>query len=1271
MKKRFLGALLAVALMVSMIPASVFATEVSGSKIVDETIGAEVQADETIEALALEDQQITSYKVYLPDNYDEEASYPAVYLMPYDGYSADKYVEDGIQGKLDEIMASGEAISMIVVMPQFGEGSDYRSLLDAVIADVESKYSVISDAGFRALSGVSVGGYMALEQAIISNTTAFNAFASHMGDFTSEANPYVETNGVIIDAVNALRGLSRSKNYIYIDGPNQDAATTVAGGTSDIGGKLEQRTNPYYDYGGSYYLYSTPDISKVEFAVLDGAADAEFYLNALGRSMNRFSNRFAGSVYSGGLTCTPQAVTSADASTEAVVTFAFNEGIAKFAAKAPDVKVTVTMSDPADGTVLYETSEVLTELEVGTAKEQKFTLDTANKADGVNTTITAYAEILGMTQELASLSLVAVQDTGTADDEQQVDLMGNWYFNAYKAFSEEKESPLDSVDAIVAKEYETWDVVQPCLGWWSNDFAPSLNGQGNFGGYAWYVRTFDMPEDFPKDGLILGVGKFDEANEVFINGHYVGSNGMQYEGGVPGVGGKYDYSNPWDVNNMYELDSSFLNYGGENVIAVRMCNSSGGGGWYEGPVGIYSQAAYNKAYGKPSVYAPEDVQKAVVALAEEQIAAIEAEDIDAYALTLTLDYFDSGFDMERRVAQVSEWMTNYDNIKVEDDVTGVFVYEDVYNYQAVRKITGTDADGNTVTILPSNVEADTVDENGAFEYSAYYAMTTDGAVESGNHASFFYDSYYSEAKGGEQTFRVYLPEGYFDEGNVKRYPTMFLLHGINSQSKAFALDNIDKLVADAIAAGEMRETILIIPDEPRKANGGWNTDMIVKDLLPTVDERYRTIDDERYRFIGGCSMGGGGTFQIGLLNPNEFSGVISFYGALGVQAQVEAMSKEYLDQYGIVMVCGNQDMYNFYNTQENMSRVLFSKGVDHYHYVNNGAHDSAFYVPLFISSIQKIEAKAYTTGGGAADGFTGEITFKEAEKGIAFDYVVNAPATVKGYLNTVVASDYTKETNPALQVPVEFVITQDDMVVARTTQYLAVSGEGELKGTVELAADGFDTTQKYTVKAYLSVLEDTAMIAKATANKVPTDLPFEDVEGDAWFTDSVEYVYENGLMTGMTADVFGPAETLSRAQFAVILHRMNGEPEVEYKATFPDVIDGTWYTDAVLWANEAGIIKGYEDGNFGPADLITREQMATMMFRYALADGLNVSKRADLSTFKDAESVSEFAKEAFQWAVAHKIITGKEDGAALDPQGMASRAECATIIMRFMEAFDK
>ena len=156
-------------------------------------------------------------------------------------------------------------------------------------------------------------------------------------------------------------------------------------------------------------------------------------------------------------------------------------------------------------------------------------------------------------------------------------------------------------------------------------------------------------------------------------------------------------------------------------------------------------------------------------------------------------------------------------------------------------------------------------------------------------------------------------------------------------------------------------------------------------------------------------------------------------------------------------------------------------------------------------------------------------------------------------------------------------------------------------------------------------------------------------------------------MTGIDETTFAPYEPLARAQFAMILYRMNDEPEVGYTDKFKDIADNVWYTDAILWASEKGVVTGYSNGNFGPADKINREQMAVMMYRYAQAQGYDTSMKADISQYQDAANVSDFAQEAMEWAVGNEIITGKYNETQLDPQGEASRAECATIIMRFTD----
>ena len=185
----------------------------------------------------------------------------------------------------------------------------------------------------------------------------------------------------------------------------------------------------------------------------------------------------------------------------------------------------------------------------------------------------------------------------------------------------------------------------------------------------------------------------------------------------------------------------------------------------------------------------------------------------------------------------------------------------------------------------------------------------------------------------------------------------------------------------------------------------------------------------------------------------------------------------------------------------------------------------------------------------------------------------------------------------------------------------------------------------------------------------PETLPYEDVNMTDWHYDAVEYAYRNGIMTGINPTTFAPNDPLARAQFAVILHRLNGTPAMDYADRFHDVGAGIWYTDAILWAADTDVVTGYSNGNFGPSDYINREQMALMMYRYAGYKGYDTSARADFGSYQDAANVSDFAKEAMQWAVGEGIITGKYQETQLDPQGNATRAECATIMMRFMEKY--
>ena len=181
--------------------------------------------------------------------------------------------------------------------------------------------------------------------------------------------------------------------------------------------------------------------------------------------------------------------------------------------------------------------------------------------------------------------------------------------------------------------------------------------------------------------------------------------------------------------------------------------------------------------------------------------------------------------------------------------------------------------------------------------------------------------------------------------------------------------------------------------------------------------------------------------------------------------------------------------------------------------------------------------------------------------------------------------------------------------------------------------------------------------------------PFGDVQSTDWYYDEVQYVYENGLMSGTSATTFSPDTTTTRGMIVTILHRLEGTPAVSTSGTFADVTAGRYYTDAVEWASANGIVGGYGNGRFGPNDPITREQFAAMLWRYAKSEGYDVSvgENSNILSYTDAADVSEYAITAIQWACGTGIINGTGDGSTLSPQDAATRAQAAMMLMRFCE----
>ena len=263
--------------------------------------------------------------------------------------------------------------------------------------------------------------------------------------------------------------------------------------------------------------------------------------------------------------------------------------------------------------------------------------------------------------------------------------------------------------------------------------------------------------------------------------------------------------------------------------------------------------------------------------------------------------------------------------------------------------------------------------------------------------------------------------------------------------------------------------------------------------------------------------------------------------------------------------------------------------------------------------------------------------------------------------------------NPNYKITVE--ATQGGTVTADPTAAKAgttvtltpVPDRGYQVGTVAVT-DRFGDAVAVTEQAdgtYTFVMPNGQVTVTVTFEQAP--LPFPDVTEGDWFYDAVRYAYETGLMDGVGDNLFAPNSQTTRAQLVTILYRLAGEPEPGGDSGFSDVAAGIWYTDAVAWAAENGIVNGVSDTEFAPGDDITREQLAAILYRYAACQGYDVSQRADLSGFGDASSIRPYAQEALSWAHAQGLVLGFEDG-SLRPQGTASRAQIAAVLMRFLAA---
>lgn len=228
--------------------------------------------------------------------------------------------------------------------------------------------------------------------------------------------------------------------------------------------------------------------------------------------------------------------------------------------------------------------------------------------------------------------------------------------------------------------------------------------------------------------------------------------------------------------------------------------------------------------------------------------------------------------------------------------------------------------------------------------------------------------------------------------------------------------------------------------------------------------------------------------------------------------------------------------------------------------------------------------------------------------------------------------------------------------------FTAASGGTEITPSYEFTAD----TTVYAHWTYTgSSGTGGGTTPKPTQPETPK-LPFTDVSEDDWFYADAAYLYEKGVMKGTADETFAPGRSVTRGQLAAALYRMAGEPAVTAKAAFTDVPADYWCAAAITWAAENGVVTGYGDGGFRPADAVQRQELAAMLFRFAVYQGMSaVTLEENLAPFADRADVAAYAVPAMNWAVGQGILQGK-DGSLL-PQAPVDRAQLAAMLRRYLE----
>lgn len=514
---------------------------------------------------------------------------------------------------------------------------------------------------------------------------------------------------------------------------------------------------------------------------------------------------------------------------------------------------------------------------------------------------------------------------------------------------------------------------------WTVTTVPSQDGHegawDDFDGVGWFRRSFVLPAEAEGQNLVLSAGFLDDADETYLNGVLVGRSGSFNPDG----------DSQWFERRLYPVPAGVLEFGGTNVLAVRVDDFSGGGGWYKGPVGLFSKERLRQeVYGIAGTAAPTALRSAVLEVLDAQADALSRGDLPAYLATLDAGFVHDGQDRDRRRRELVRSLARFDRLELVDANVEVLVTPDgSVVVDTDRSLTGVSGSERTV-VRPATQE-----------FLRFDATTV---REVGNRSRFFRDRVDSALEGKAREFVVYLPPSYHAEPD-RRFPTVYLLHGINGGAREWEPREFDRILDELFTTGGLAESIVVFPD----GESLWYIDssvtpwrsMFVEELLPLVDAEYRTLPQREFRGLSGVSMGGHGAFTVGWANPDLFSSIATHMGALDIPplvgtptevaanspetpvVQAAARTPEFLSGFAYYMDACRDDDFRFAEAAEMMSAELTAKLVEHTLEIRpEGRHNDDCWLPHVDQSFGLHSASFRASGldeGGGGQGAAPEV----------------------------------------------------------------------------------------------------------------------------------------------------------------------------------------------------------------------------------------------------------------------------------------------------------